>query len=170
MKIAIIGKMCSGKSFVANHIMKRYNLKKYSFASKLKQIAKELFGMKQKDRRLLQIIADKMKEIDPDVWVNYLISEIKTQDNIVIDDVRYPNECVALAKLDFIFIRLKVSKTVQQKRLIETYGIVDSKKHIQRMSHDSENDTQIMKFADIELDSNDTLQQNVSMILDKMET
>ena len=52
MKIAIIGKMCSGKSYVADYIVKKYNLEKYSFADKLKSIAVELFGMHHKNQKI----------------------------------------------------------------------------------------------------------------------
>ena len=56
VKIAIIGKMCSGKTTVANHLMKINNkFVKISFADKVKEIAKDLFGMeKKKDRNFFK--------------------------------------------------------------------------------------------------------------------
>ena len=74
MKIAIQGPMCSGKTTLAEIIQRidtRYN--RYSFGQKIKDIAVELFTMKQKNRSLLIHIADSMRQIDEDVWVNYLM-------------------------------------------------------------------------------------------------
>ena len=49
MKIAICGKMCYGKSTLANYIMSNYpGYQKYSFCTKVKELCKELFNMKGK--------------------------------------------------------------------------------------------------------------------------
>ena len=63
-RIAIIGKICSGKSFLANYLEDKYKFTKLSFADPLKKIAKEYYGMVNKDRELLQELALKMKEIN----------------------------------------------------------------------------------------------------------
>ena len=60
MKIAITGKMCSGKSTIADVLMEkddRYQI--YSFGQKVKDVAKDLFDMKEKDRTLLTSIGTK---------------------------------------------------------------------------------------------------------------
>ena len=60
MKIAICGKMCSGKSTLANYIMRTFpGYQKYSFAEKVKELCVELFDMKKKDRPLLIDFANK---------------------------------------------------------------------------------------------------------------
>ena len=64
MKIAINGPMCSGKSTIANIIKEhndRYSI--YSFGGRVKELAFELFGMRNKDRSLLINVASKMREI-----------------------------------------------------------------------------------------------------------
>ena len=49
MKIAITGKMCSGKSTIANMIKQlNSDYEIYSYAGKIKDIAIELFDMKEK--------------------------------------------------------------------------------------------------------------------------
>jgi uridine kinase len=64
MKNGICGKMCSGKTTLANYILsKNPNYKKFSFADKLKEIAKDLFFMEKKNRNLLINIGTKMREI-----------------------------------------------------------------------------------------------------------
>ena len=76
MKIAITGKMCSGKSSIANLLVEEDNrFQIYSFGQKVKDVAKDLFNMKEKDRTLLTSIGTKMREINPDVWVNYVIQQ-----------------------------------------------------------------------------------------------
>ena len=93
MRIAIAGKMCSGKSTIANMIVQyNSNYKIYSFGQKIKDIAIELFNMKQKDRSLLVQIGGHMREIDNNVWADYLMKTMRNKENCVIDDLRYQNE------------------------------------------------------------------------------
>ena len=67
MKIAICGPICSGKTYLSDYLSKQYNLEKYSFGDKVKDIAIDIFTMHYKDRPLLQSISDKMKEIDKEI-------------------------------------------------------------------------------------------------------
>ena len=53
MKIAISGKMGSGKTYLAENISKKYGFYKASFAGRVKELASELFNMRGKDRGLL---------------------------------------------------------------------------------------------------------------------
>ena len=57
MKIAICGKMASGKTTVAQSLD---GFKVLSLAGEVKRVGRELFGMKDKDRPLLQQIGMKM--------------------------------------------------------------------------------------------------------------
>lgn len=78
IKIAFIGKMCSGKSTACQYLQTlNPDFKILSFAGKIKDIARELFDMKTKDRKLLQQIGSHMREIDYDVFVKYLIRQSK---------------------------------------------------------------------------------------------
>ena len=78
MKIAICGKMCSGKTTLANYIMRTYpGYQKYAFADKVKELCIELFQMKGKDRSLLINFANKMREIDSNVWINQVLKETR---------------------------------------------------------------------------------------------
>ena len=64
VKIAITGKMYGGKTTIAKYIMeKNNNFIKLSFADKVKEIASDLFDMKEKDRYLLQSIGTKMLKL-----------------------------------------------------------------------------------------------------------
>ena len=142
MKIAISGKMCSGKSFITNLLIKHFekenkHFKKLSFADDVYKIARELFNMKTKNRELLQSIGTKMREIDKDIWAKSTIERSKKLQNVIIDDLRYPNELKYLKKNNFILIRLNISKEEQMKRLKETYPNTFHQ-HIENINHHSE--------------------------------
>ena len=82
MKIAIYGPMCSGKTTVAK-IIQEYNdeYQIYSFGQKIKDLALELFDMKDKNRSLLIAIGSKMREINPDVWAKYIVKQTEGKEN-----------------------------------------------------------------------------------------
>ena len=122
MKIGICGQMCSGKTTIANYIISQddsYYIT--SFAKKLKEIAKDLFNMEHKDRKLLIDIGKKMRDIDENVWVNYTIKECKGHNNIIIDDIRYSNEFNKLKEDGWFLIKLIIDKDLQLDRLKKTY-------------------------------------------------
>lgn len=122
MKIGICGQMCSGKTTIANYIISQDNSYHItSFAKKLKEIAKDLFNMQGKDRKLLIDIGKKMREIDENVWVNYTIKECKNHENIIIDDIRYLNEFTKLKEGGWITIKLVIDRDLQLERLKKTY-------------------------------------------------
>ena len=101
MKIAILGKICSGKTTIANMIIDiNSNYKRYSFGQKVKDVAVDLFNMKGKDRSLLVKIGGYMRDIDPDVWVDYLMKQIVHIQDCIVDDIRYQNEVDACIKND----------------------------------------------------------------------
>ena len=140
MKVAIIGKMCSGKSTIAEIIMdhdSRYQ--RYSFGQKVKELASELFNMVGKDRELLINFANKMRDIDSEVWVNQVLKQTLTKEFGVIDDIRYQNELDALVEENWIIIKLNVSRELQVKRIIDTYPETHQE-HLKFIDHFSENE------------------------------
>ena len=145
MKIGIVGKMCSGKSTTAYNISEfiknKYNInfKKISFAGKVYELARDLFGMTGKDRPLLQQIGTKFREIDKNCWVNYAMKISNEEKYVIIDDGRYLNEIDAMKDNGFFLIRLNVSDELQEKRIKETYPNTYSE-HINNMNHASEQD------------------------------
>tara|TARA_Y100000590_G_C15494318_1_gene929065 strand:- start:74 stop:580 length:507 start_codon:yes stop_codon:yes gene_type:complete len=139
MKIAIYGPMCSGKSTIAsiiNEYDNRYKI--YSFGQRIKDLAIELFDMEGKNRSLLITIADQMREIDKDVWVKYIMKQVKDKDNCIIDDLRFQNELNYLE--GWKIICLTTPDNIRIDRIKELYP--DSyEDHIKNMSHLSETDT-----------------------------
>jgi len=138
MKIAFVGKICSGKTTASQYMMSYFsNMKNLSFADKLKDIAYELFAMKEKDRALLQKIGTAMRSIDPDVFANYLIKQSHNYKYVCVDDGRYKNEISALKRNGFKLIKLNISAKLQLERLKNTYPHT-YKEHSERFKHQSE--------------------------------
>jgi len=138
MKIAITGKMCYGKTTIANLIksmISEYEI--FSFGRKVKEIAKDLFNMQTKDRTLLTSIGTKMREIDPDVWANYTINQCLQKEYCIIDDLRYQNELEACLKNDFVIIELTLPLEVQMERIKKVYP-ENYQDHYNNMCHISE--------------------------------
>ena len=122
MKIAISGPMGSGKTTIANLIKETNNeYQIYSFGQKIKDLAYELFNMDKnfKDRSLLINIADKMREIDPDVWAKYIINQTNSYNHCIIDDLRFQNELDLLENNsdDWIYFVLKMDEKTRLERL-----------------------------------------------------
>ena len=140
MKIAITGKMCSGKTTLSNYLCEiEPKFQVFSFGKKVKQVASDLFDMDPlvKDRSLLTSIGQKMREIDSDVWVNYVINQCKDIEYCLIDDLRYQNEYEALAKNNWKIIQLTISDDLQEERIRNIYPD-NYQDHLKNRSHESE--------------------------------
>ena len=162
MNIGICGKAGTGKTVVADHLVKKYSYKRYAVADEVKRIAMRLFKMKEKDRKLLQDIGFKMREIRPSVWIDFLIDQIRGKDKIVVDDIRYPNEYEALKKEGFKMIRVAADREVCIKRLTERDGTAA----IERLDDESETAMDEVKIENI-LDGNQPLEEMLAQ-LDKL--
>ncbi len=90
--ILLLGKMGGGKTTLAKYLEKQYNYNIISFATPIKQIAIDTFGMKDKDRYLLQVIGKTGRAIKPNVWIELLLEKIEKDKLYVIDDCRFINE------------------------------------------------------------------------------
>tara|TARA_B100001093_G_C26705468_1_gene960996 strand:+ start:212 stop:730 length:519 start_codon:yes stop_codon:yes gene_type:complete len=139
VKIAISGPMCSGKSTIAKYICEvNPDYKIYSFGQKIKDLAKELFDMKEiKNRSLLIQIANSLKSIDENVWINYILKKCKNKENCIIDDLRFENELTELINDSWYFIVLQVPKEERINRIKNLYP-ENYQDHIKNMNDISE--------------------------------
>jgi len=139
MKIAISGPMCSGKTTIANMLKNQLiDADIYSFGKKVKDVAYDLFNKNIKNRSLLINIADKMRDIDEDIWAKYIINKISDKNNCIIDDLRFQNELNILENdNDWIYIVLNIDNKVRLDRLKKLYPNNYSD-HIKNMNHLSE--------------------------------
>ena len=96
-----------------------------SFATRLKELATELFDMREKDRKLLQDLGAALRAIDGNVWVRAFGRQVRQCESlgqsIVVDDLRFRNEYNCLRDLGFTIIRLDIPPDVQLLRLRQTY-------------------------------------------------
>jgi len=143
MRIAVTGKMCSGKTTLCNYLCElepRFQI--FSFGKKVKDVARDLFQMdpRVKDRSLLTSIGQKMREINKDVWVNYVINQCKDVEYCLVDDLRYQNEYEALVKNGFKIIQLNISDELQEYRIRNIYPN-NYEDHLNNRNHPSEKNT-----------------------------
>ena len=107
MIIGLTGKAFSGKTSVANHIVNEHNYVRRSFAYALKMMLldanvclyDELFIEKTTHSRwLLQKIGTDIfrEQVDPNYWVDKLLNNLDSNTDYVIDDIRFPNEAMAI--------------------------------------------------------------------------
>ena len=159
MNIGICGKAGSGKTAVADHLIKKHGYERYSVADEVKRIAVRLFKMKKKDRKLLQDIGFQMRAIKPSVWIDFLIDQIREKDKVVVDDIRYPNEYRALQKEGFKVIKVVANKEVCIKRLTERDGTAA----IERLDDESETAMDEVKIENV-LDGNLSLEEMLTQL------
>ena len=136
MKVGLAGKMGAGKTTIANLLNEREGFVKLSLAEPIKRIAEVFFGMKKGNpgyRELMQKIGTDLFRsiIDEDVWVRHLfrlIADWETIDpetNIVVDDVRFPNEAEAMLKNGWTVVYLDCPAHVRKQRLKMRDGFVE---------------------------------------------
>jgi len=163
MKIAICGSICSGKTTLSEKLKKDFNLELYSFAFNVKKYCNKFFNMNYKNRKLIQDFAEKMKEIDENIWINLLDKKINNKNNIIIDDLRFKNEYNYLKSKGFYIIKLNINKEEQIKRIKKLYK-ENYNEHLERLEHISELDINNFK-CDLEIESNDNLYSNIRTII-----
>src|SRR3990167_7983102 len=130
MKIALSGKQGSGKSELAQYLIKTYGFVHLSFAKAIKEYAMEhhqltweqAFG-KEKNRELLQKIGREGREININYWVDAILETITTDPskNYIIDDVRYENEYDLLKGHNFVMVRIEADENLRKQRLEMTF-------------------------------------------------
>ena len=141
VKIAICGKMASGKTTLAEYIVNHCNdYGKFSLANAVKRFARYVYDIPEghKDRIAFQKIGDgARKELYQNIWIDTLLNEIKIHErindlengnegfvkNFIIDDVRYINEVKELKADGWLVIKLEIDEDLQKERLIRTYPL-----------------------------------------------
>lgn len=121
-KILLNGRGASGKDTVADYLVSNYGYTKIAFADGIYTIAYDLFGMTSKDRKLLQDIGQKMREIDPSVWVKDTYKRAEQLERVVISDCRQHNEYVEGIEQGYIPIRVSCDVEERIRRLEKRDG------------------------------------------------
>jgi dephospho-CoA kinase len=120
IKIALTGKLRSGKDTVANHLYIRHSFNRVAFGDALKKNAHATFPWVSefsKPRSLYQQFGQLMRQIEPDVWVKHAERAVKgaidfnvhtgaEKVGVVITDLRQPNEYEWARANGFTIIRV----------------------------------------------------------------
>src|SRR6185295_9782068 len=164
--IYFVGQAGAGKTYCAKYLMDKYNYMPCKFAYGVYSIAEKYFGMKNKDRKLLQLIGTDVarNEIEQNIWItrtyeNITIAEktakiLGKELNLVSDDVRFKNEHELLKQMGWIGIYLNVDENIRLSRLESRDG--DAQK--ETLKHKSELEMEEFKDDLYQLDSNNSLE------------
>ena len=147
VKIAICGRMASGKTTMAEWLELNHDYVKFSLAGAVKKFGNFLFDIPEgkKDRVAYQKVGDGARKIlFEDIWIQTLLKEVQTHTtqpysthDIVVDDVRYLNEVIKLKQQGWIMLKINIDDELQLARLKKAYP-EDWEVHAQARSHPSE--------------------------------
>lgn len=120
MKIAVCGKLRTGKNALADMISKEYVVTQFAFSEGIWKVGKLLFpfqfNRKEKPRYLLQTLGQKLREVDSNIWIRYIFNTIDASgvNKVIITDLRQPNEYKALKDDGYFIIKIEAD---DEKRL-----------------------------------------------------
>lgn len=167
--IYLCGKAGAGKTYAAKYLMEKYGYVPTKFAYPVYGIAEHYFGMKEKDRKLLQVIGTDVgrKLIDTDIWVKRLMQDLTIakltakemnlpEPLFISDDTRFPNEHKILKQHGWVGLYLEVPDEIRIKRLQGRDGTAQE----QTLGHISELALDMFKDQLIAVDFSGTLEQS----------
>lgn len=124
MKIAIIGKMRSGKDTAGDYLVDLHDFKRFAFGDEIGRIIKRYFPQAHdngKPRHHYQLIGQTFRQLDPDVWINALDTDLffrsTKNDNVVITDVRQQNEVEYLKSKGFVILKIETDEPIRLQRI-----------------------------------------------------
>lgn len=125
MKVALVGKMRSGKDTVGRYFVDNEECVQVAFGDGIKQVARVYFPhivAKGKPRRLYQRIGQVFREFDPYVWVNVLDRTVTNhmedgEQHFVVTDVRQMNEYIYLKANGYTIIKVETAEELRLERI-----------------------------------------------------
>lgn len=137
VKIALTGRMRSGKDAVAVHLAQQYGFVRFAFGDGIRKVCRELFpdqfANDRKPRALLQGVGQAMRTFDPDVWANATMRPINErlyedyEGRIVITDLRQPSEYARLRTEGFVIIRVTCDEAIRRQRMLDAGDTFDER-------------------------------------------
>lgn len=133
MKIALCGKMRSGKDSVAEHLEAKYDFKNFKLSSGITEIINQYFPETRrtgKPREFYQLIGQTFRELDQDVWIKKTqrdiyryMSRYDAKSNILISDLRQQNEYEYLKKNGYIIVKVEADDDLRMNRILESNDV-----------------------------------------------
>ena len=123
LKIAITGKMRSGKDTFAQHFIGDDYFYPIKFSKGISEIIDNYLpevSLQPKNRKAYQTIGQSMREIDPLVWVKYSVSAAPENESLIVTDLRQDNEAKYLRDKGFIIIKVESDEDIRIRRIIES--------------------------------------------------
>lgn len=111
IRIAVSGKARSGKDTTCDYLIDKINnITKLTFATPLYDClysCQDILELdRKKDRNFLQTVGDWARNINIDIFANIAEHKIQRLSNIIVSDLRFPNEYEMLKRNNFILIRV----------------------------------------------------------------
>lgn len=184
--IGLAGQLRQGKDMSADYLAEKLELKRVAFASNVKRIFCETFGVDMEFvenwktisepppgfsmpvRQALQFIGDGFRKIKNDVWVDLIFRN--QPDNIAISDVRYINELKEIKKNEGIniliyrpgFLNEDPNDSESQIRPFVTHFL---EKGIQGRVYDNDNNFSLIDFFIINDGTLDDLYNKIDKLI-----
>lgn len=130
MKVALFGKIRSGKDTVGKILIKEYGFQRFAFGDGIGEIIDKYFPEARvygKPRKHYQHIGQKLRELNPNVWINYLLQTVwesgrasrvsGDEFNVVITDGRQLNEAEKMKKEGYLIIKVTTPDELRVERM-----------------------------------------------------
>lgn len=160
--VYLVGGAGAGKSITAQFLIETLDYRTAKFAYPVYDIARNYFGMKEKDRKMLQLIGTEAGRdfIDRDIWVKRFIEDTKIANRaaqlmnlggfqFVSDDVRFRNEHELLKAAGWMGFYLESPAEKRLERLQER----DGRTQQEALGHQSELEMESFKGELIAIDA-----------------
>ena len=165
MRLALCGKMASGKTTIAEYLEATEGFERFSLAKAVKDYANFLFDIPEglKDRTAYQKVGEGGRQfLYSNIWIDVLIKDIEqcsVDSVVVVDDVRYGNEVTYLKEQGWKLIKVKITDELQLERLKTTYPD-DWQTHAESRNHASELEVDLIddSIFDLVIDASDDSQ------------
>lgn len=161
LNILINGRGGSGKTEIANYLVENHGYTEIILADPIYEIAQKYFGMKDKNRKLLQDIGQNLRDIDPDIWIKYAIKIIDSepQDKYVLSDVRQENEYDNFVEKGFVPIKVCADLDKRIERIEKRDGVKVDDEYIDRLENNRAETGADNKHYFKEIDNNGTIRE-----------
>jgi len=172
MKIALIGKKATGKTFVAFYLQKQHKFKRIRMDDGITKFLRDMYAYSNYQRPTWEMrvdIYDALYKIDPTMHLKYLYRKMeRISKDIVIEDVRYISELQDLHEHGFTIIRIAAPEMRRRRHIGKS--LRDAATGTLLLSEHFFNDKTIAYNADYVIlnDTRENTRQAIDKLLDEI--